>query len=124
LPTLAFATHALASQINDSEQLVLTLMSWLGESSLPWHINSELGDVSATAPPFTRPLFRFLPYNIDLDAQWLERELGASPPERTVAKPRSMTTRPDPPRTAASKSGWPSSARHRDRRQRPAGGLR
>src|SRR5262249_32523712 len=60
LRTLAFVTHALASQINDSEQLVLALMSWLGEAPVSWHINSELGDVSATAPPFGRALFRFL----------------------------------------------------------------
>jgi hypothetical protein len=90
LRTLAFATHALASQINDSEQLVLTLMSWLGESPISWHINSELGDVSAIASPYARPLFRFLPYNIDLDAQWLERELGVTLPARTAAKLRSI----------------------------------
>jgi uncharacterized protein len=88
--TLAFATHALASQINDSEQLVLTLMSWLGESPVSWHINSELGDVSAIAAPFGRPLFRFLPYNINLDAKWLERELGYSLPARAAAKLRGI----------------------------------
>jgi uncharacterized protein len=84
--TLAFATHALASQINDSEQLVLTLMSWFGESPVSWHINSELGDVSAIAPPYGRPLFRFLPYNIDLDAKWIERELGCSLSARDARK--------------------------------------
>jgi predicted acylesterase/phospholipase RssA len=90
LRTLAFATHALASQINDSEQLVLTLMSWLGETPVPSHVNSELGDMSAIASPFGRPLFRFLPYNIDLDARWIERELGCTLPARTAAKLRSI----------------------------------
>lgn len=90
LRTLAFATRALASQINDGEQLVLTLMSWLGDSPVSWHVNSELGDVSAIASPYARPLFRFLPYNIDLDAQWLERELNVSLPARTAAKLRSI----------------------------------
>jgi hypothetical protein len=90
--TLWFALHALASQINDSEQLVLTLMSWLGESPISWRVNSELGDVSAIASPFGRPLFRFLPYNIDLDPQWIERELGYTLPARTAAKLRGIDT--------------------------------
>lgn len=88
--TLWFALHALASQINDSEQLALTLMSWLGESPVSWHVNSELGDVSAIASPFGRPLFRFLPYNIDLDAKWIERELGYTLPARTAARLRGI----------------------------------
>ncbi len=92
LRTIEFATHALASQINDSEQLALTLMSWLGEVPVSWHINSELGDANAIGSPFGRPLFRFLPYNINLDAQWLERELGCALPARTVAKLRGIDT--------------------------------
>jgi uncharacterized protein len=92
LRTLEFATHALASQINDSEQLTLTLLSWLGEVPLSWRINSELGDASAIASPLGRQLFRFLPYNIALEAQWLERELGYVPPARAVAKLRGIDT--------------------------------
>ena len=88
--TLWFALHALASQINDSEQLALTLMSWLGESPISWHVNSELGDVSTIASPFGHPLFRFLPYNIDLDPKWIERELGYTLPPRTVSKLRGI----------------------------------
>jgi hypothetical protein len=88
--TLEFATRALVSQINDSEQLALTLMSWLGEVPVSWHINSELGDANAIASPFGRPMFRFLPYNIGLDVQWLERELGYALPARTVAQLRGI----------------------------------
>ncbi len=92
LRTIEFATHALASQINDSEQLTLTLLSWLGEVPLSWHINSELGDARAIASPFGRHFFRFLPYNISLDAQWLERELDYVLPARDVAKLRAIDT--------------------------------
>jgi hypothetical protein len=92
LRTIEFATHALASQINDSEQLALTLLSWLGDVPVSWHINSELGDASAIASPFGRQLFRFLPYNINLDAKWLERELGYALPARTVAKLQQIDT--------------------------------
>jgi uncharacterized protein len=92
LRTIEFATHVLASQINDSEQLALTLLSWLGDVPVSWHINSELGDASAIASPFGRQLFRFLPYNINLDVKWLERELGYALPARTVAKLQQIDT--------------------------------
>jgi hypothetical protein len=92
LRTIEFATRALISQINDNEHLALTLMSWLGEVPLSRHINSELGDANAIASPFGRPLCRFLPYDINLDAQWLERELGRTLPPRTVATLRAIDT--------------------------------
>jgi hypothetical protein len=66
---IGMAVSALEAQISEAQQLILTLMSWLGESPTSWPINSELGDVTRTAPPFNRPLFRFLRYDIRLEQQ-------------------------------------------------------
>jgi predicted acylesterase/phospholipase RssA len=75
---IGMAVTALQAQIGESQQLVMTLMSWLGESPTAWLINSELGDVTKTAPPFNRALFRFLRYDIRLEQEWLARELGVT----------------------------------------------
>ena len=72
------AVSALQAQISEAQQLTMTLMSWLGATPTPWSINSELGDVSTTASPFNRPLFRFLRYDIRLQQEWLARELGVT----------------------------------------------
>jgi patatin-like phospholipase len=82
---IGMALAALQAQIGEAQQLVMTLMSWLGESPTPWLINSELGDVTKTAPPFNKPLFRFLRYDIRLEQEWLARELGVSLDKSTVA---------------------------------------
>jgi hypothetical protein len=74
--TFSVAAHALIAQISDSEELVLALMSWLGHSPTKWTINSELGDLGMVAPPNNQPLFRFLRYNVRLEHDWLEAELG------------------------------------------------
>ncbi|MEK4034980.1 patatin-like phospholipase family protein [Methylocystis sp. IM2] len=50
-PAILLAINALAAQISDNQELTLMLMSWLGESSLPWPINSEIGDLKDSTPP-------------------------------------------------------------------------
>lgn len=70
--------QALASQISDSQQLVLAMMSLFGETPMAWPINSELGDLGATPAPGGRPLFRFLRYDVRLEQAWLRNELGLS----------------------------------------------
>ena len=60
------------------KQLVLTLMTWLGESPTRWTINSEFGDTGLADPPFGQPLFRFLRYDIRLEHEWLNSECGGS----------------------------------------------
>ena len=78
LRSVGIALHALKGQISDSEQLVLTLMTWLGESPTRWTINSEFGDTGLADPPFGQPLFRFLRYDIRLEHEWLNSECGGS----------------------------------------------
>jgi hypothetical protein len=85
---IGMAVRALSAQIAESEQLVLTLMSWFGETPTVWHINSELTDVANVAAPRNQPLFRFLRYDIKLEQAWLAHELGVKIDERTLASYR------------------------------------
>lgn len=80
------AIRALKAQIVESQQLVLTLMSWLGDTPTVWPINVELTDVARVPAPFNQPLFRFLRYDIQLEQGWLKRELGISAENRLLAR--------------------------------------
>ena len=78
------ALYSLTQQITESQQLTLTLMSWLGKGGPQWPINSEIGDLRLAEPPFG-PLFRFLRYDIRLEQEWLRDELGVSLNMRELA---------------------------------------
>ena len=66
---IGMAIRALSGQITESAQLVLTLMSWLGDTPTAWPINSELADVAGVPAPRGQPLFRFLRYDILLSCE-------------------------------------------------------
>jgi uncharacterized protein len=91
LKSLGVAIGALKGQISDSEQLVLTLMTWLGCSPTQWKINSELGDLGLASPPFNQPLFRFLRYDIRLERDWLSRELNRTFDTKSVLRLRDLS---------------------------------
>ena len=82
---IGMAVRALSAQVTESQQLVLTLMSWLGQTPTHWPINAELGAVATIAPPYGRPLFRFLRYDIRLEQPWLKDELGVDADDRLVS---------------------------------------
>lgn len=86
---LGLAFKTMAAQIAESQQLTLTLMSWLGETATSWPINSEIGSVAETPPPFGT-LFRFLRYDLMLDQTWLNDTLGAGLSEDQVQTLRLM----------------------------------
>jgi uncharacterized protein len=83
------AVRSLAGMIGDSEDLVLTVMSFLGKSPVSWPINSEIGDLSA-APRVADPMFRFLRYDARLDSQWLQQEIGEAFDEKAILGLRHM----------------------------------
>jgi hypothetical protein len=68
------AIHALRSMMTDAELLVLMLMQWMGECPAPWQINSEIGNLVRDAPSGGK-MFRFLRYDVQLEKDWLQREL-------------------------------------------------
>ncbi len=76
-------------QIGDNQQLILTLMSLLGESPTAWPINSEIGDLGAVPPP-RGPLFRFLRYDMKLEAEWFRAALGETLTEKQIAQMRRL----------------------------------
>lgn len=86
---IGLAIASLAAQISDNQQLVLMLMSWLGQSAQDWPINSEIGSLGPTAPPFGH-LFRFLRYDIVLDQDWLRGHLDEELDAQQVALLRHM----------------------------------
>jgi hypothetical protein len=76
LRTLGIAVHALTAQVSDAQQLVLMLMSWMGDSKVKWIVSSELGDLGDAPPPYGMPLFNFLRYDVRLELDWIRQELG------------------------------------------------
>jgi uncharacterized protein len=84
------AIRALLSQVAESEQLVSTLMTWLGDSPTSWPINSELGDLGKTAPPSGSPFFRYLRYDILLEQKWLQDTLRVNLDRSTLSSYRSI----------------------------------
>ena len=78
------ALHSLTQQIAESQQLTLTMMAWLGRGGSRWPINSEIGDLAALEPPFGA-LFRFLRYDVRLEADWLKDTLALSLSPRDLA---------------------------------------
>jgi hypothetical protein len=83
---VGMAIRALGAQIAESQQLVLTLMSWLGDTPTVWPINSELTNLAQVPAPRNQPLFRFLRYDIRLEKEWLAGELGVSVDNRLVSR--------------------------------------
>jgi hypothetical protein len=86
-PQLAY--HALMSLMTDAEMLILAQMQWLGECPAPWIINSEIGTVAGDGPPGGK-LFRFLRYDVRLEAEWLRDQLGLKVSQRDVERFRCM----------------------------------
>lgn len=71
------AVRSLSAMISEGQQLVLTLMTYLGQSPVGWPINSEIGDLGLHTAP-TGDLFKFLRYDILIEKSWLEEKLGKS----------------------------------------------
>lgn len=75
LPSSMQAINSLEAIITDSMWQAQAVMQWLGVSDSPWHIDGEVGDHSSSAPG-AEPLFRYERFDVLLDREWLERELG------------------------------------------------
>jgi hypothetical protein len=86
---IGLAVRSLAGMISESQQLVLTLMTYLGHSPVPWPINSEIGDLGPVVPQMGN-LFRFLRYDIRLEDEWLKQTLGESIPSDELNRLRQM----------------------------------
>jgi predicted acylesterase/phospholipase RssA len=88
-PTLSLALHAMTQQISANQQLTLMLMSLMGASPTPWIINDEVGDLGNVKPPLGA-LFRFLRYDVKLEADWLHEVLGVAVDPDTLKQARRL----------------------------------
>jgi hypothetical protein len=88
MQNITVALHSLMSVMDDTQGLTSALMQWMGQSPTPWVVNSEIGTCSDGFP--TGPLFRFLRYDVRLEADWLERELKLKLSDADVARAREM----------------------------------
>jgi uncharacterized protein len=86
---ILLAITALAAQISDNQELTLTIMAWLGQSTLQWPINLELQRLEDAMPQFGK-LFRFYRFDIKLEEQWLTENMGAPPQDYDIVKLRQM----------------------------------
>jgi hypothetical protein len=64
------------------------MMQWMGDSPTPWRINSEIQDVHDAFPG--GPLFRFLRYDVRLEADWLSDHLDFKLSPKDIARVREM----------------------------------
>jgi hypothetical protein len=83
------AVHSLLSMMSDSQTQALVQMQWLGECPDPWPINTEIGSLANEMPPGRR-WFRFMRYDIRLEAAWLEEHLDLKLSDADVARYRNM----------------------------------
>jgi uncharacterized protein len=86
---LGLAVAGLTAQIAENQQLVLTLMSWLGQTNQKWVINSEVGDLGPVSPPFGS-LFRFQRYDVVLEQAWLRAHCGVAVGQERLAQLRHL----------------------------------
>ena len=86
---LKVTMRALLSLMGDNETLVLAQMQWLGQCPQPWEINSEIGELAGDGPPGGK-WFRFLRYDVRLEAPWLKQNLNLDFSEHEVERFRRM----------------------------------
>ena len=67
--------HALLTMMDDAQGFCLALLQWMGKCLTPWEINSEWHAL-AHDQLGGNPLFRFLRYDVRLDAKWLKDHTG------------------------------------------------
>ncbi len=89
MQNIKIALHALRTTIDDSEGLVLALMQWFGQSPTPWLVNSEIRDLPEDEFP-GGPMFRFLRYDVRLEAEWLREHLDLKLGDKDLARVREM----------------------------------
>lgn len=73
---LKMTYHALMSLMNDIQTFALMQMQYLGKCLTPWWINSEVGALEDETPASGK-MFRFVRYDVKLELEWIEKELGA-----------------------------------------------
>jgi len=89
------AVHALQGVISDAQDLVLTLLQWISDSKMPWHIDramKNLGtDLLGHHDGLKQPLISFQRYDVRLEKDWLAENLGRTVTDAQLADLRNFT---------------------------------
>lgn len=83
------ALKALTGLMFDTESQTIGLMQALGATPTPWQINTEAGDMQGMRLP-GGPLFRYVRYDMRLESDWLEANLGRKVDATAIAHLRLM----------------------------------
>lgn len=75
---------ALTAQMSESQHLIATLMTWLGDCPVEWPLGLDLPNLGKTHPP-SGPMFKYLRYDVLLESRWLEETLGLKLNQRQLA---------------------------------------
>ena len=75
---------ALTAQMSESQHLIATLMTWLGDCPVEWPLGLDLPNLGKTHPP-SGPMFKYLRYDVLLESRWLEETLGLKLSQRQLA---------------------------------------
>lgn len=81
------ALHALLDAVTESQTQALALLQWFSEPAMPWSINSEVGDLRGEVFG-GRPLLGFQRYDMLLEAEWLQTQLGMRLTHRALERLR------------------------------------
>jgi predicted acylesterase/phospholipase RssA len=88
--------QALTSLMNDCDAMNQTILQWMSGSPTAWKIDREIGDLQGDILG-GRELFSYLRYNVVLDREWLQTNLGVDLKAREVKglqemdKPKNMS---------------------------------
>ena len=88
--------QALTSLMNDCDAMNQTVLQWMSRSPTAWKIDREIGDLQGDVFG-GRELFSYLRYNVVLDREWLQANLGVDLKAREVKglqemdKPKNMS---------------------------------
>ena len=88
MQNITVALHSLMSVMDDTQGLTGAMMQWMGQCPTPWIVNSEIRDCSFGFPGGS--LFRFLRYDVRLEADWLAKELELELSEADINRAREM----------------------------------
>jgi hypothetical protein len=82
-PPLLLAVHALKSVMDDCNWLNQTLLQYLGQSPVPWHIDGEIGDLSGDQLG-SAPALHYLRYDMVYSSHWFDGEIGVQLEQREL----------------------------------------
>jgi hypothetical protein len=81
--------QALSSLMNDCDAMNQTILQWMSRSPTAWKIDREIGNLQEDVLG-GRELFSYLRYNVVLDREWLQANLGVDLKAREVKELQEM----------------------------------